>query len=344
MRLRTAPSEPASLAHAALSRFGWRRIVKEIAAPKWTVVFFLLMAAGALWVAEGGGNPTMATVPPLSLLVLNLLAAIVSTPRFRTDLPLLVFHLALLAFVVLLVAARLTYLDATTTLDQDASFTGKLHRERSGPLHRGELSALRFRNEGLIALPADGEHRIHNMVRWWDASGASQAADIGQDRPLLLNGYRIYPTRRGFAPKFMWQSAQGSMEFGSVHLDYVGSDGYASSAAWQLPGGPEAWIMLDMESIKRSEGTKRVVPGAERATYPLLVRVEDKRVVLHPGESIELADGRLTYAQLDTWVGYRISYDPTMPWLIATVVAAVGSMCWFYWLRMRPSRNREEQE
>lgn len=344
MRLQPLPSDLAGSAGApALAKRGWRSVVKEIARPRWTVLFFLIMAAGALWVSEGGGNPTMATVPPLTLLVLNLLAAIVSTPRFRADLPLLTFHLALLAFVVLLVAARLCYLDATFTLSDGGTFIGKVNRETRGPLHGNDLAALRFQNDGLID-SNDGDRRINNSVRWWDTAGNSHVVEIGQDRPLVLDGYRIYPTRRGFAPKFFWQGNDGRAEFGNVQLDYVGSDGFGSSAAWRLPGGQDVWVMMDMEAIKRTEGTKRVVPGAQRAAYPLVLRMEDARYEVKPGESIDLPGGRLVYAQLDTWVGYRISYDPTMPWLIATVVAAVGSLLWFYGIRMRPARTREQEE
>lgn len=343
MKLQPAsPTETVSCDTAETARpmTGWRGAVKALAAPRWTIVFFVLMAAGALWVAEGGGNPTMATVPPLTLLVLNLLAAIISTPRFRADLPLLTFHLALLAFVVLLIIARLTYLDATATLTEGTSFTGQTNRESRGPLHRANLADLRFRNEGLLAAPGARERRTSNEVRWWDETGASHAAAIGQDRPLVLDGYRIYPTRRGFAPKFLWHPDGKGAEFGTVHLDYVGSDGFASSAAWQLPDGPEVWIMLDMEAVKQAEGTKRVLPGAGKAAYPLTVRVAGKRFELQPGETADIPGGRLTYAQLGSWVGYRISYDPTMPWLIATVVAAVGSLLWFYGVRMRIGRNR----
>lgn len=338
MNHQSVPTAEQDVARASTP--GWRRLIKAAAAPRWTVVFFLFAAAGALWVAEGGGNPTVAMLPPLALLVLNLLAAIVSTPRFRADLPLLIFHLALLAFVVLLVIARLTYLDATATLAEGATFTGQVHREARGPLHRTELSSLRFRNEGLTSATHDQDVRTHNQVRWWDDMGADYSAEIGQDRPLVLDGYRIYPTRRGFAPKFLWQPAGGGIEFGSVQLDYVDSDGFASSAAWQLPAGPEVWVMLDVEAIKRVGGTKRVVPGAANAAYPLLVRVRDQRITLHPGESVEILGGRLTYTQLGSWVGYRISYDPTMPWLIATVIGGVASLLWFYGMRLRPARKK----
>jgi hypothetical protein len=345
VRLRRAPCDAADAADscgvAAPAIPRWRGLVKSIAAPHWTVAFFLLMAAGALWVAEGGANPTLATLPPLTLLVLNLLAAIVTTPRFRSDVPLLTFHLALLAFVVLLVLARLTYLDATTTLAEGATFTGQLHRESHGALHGSGLANLRFRNEALTEVSNSSDRRTHNQVRWWDGTGASYSAEIGQDRPLILDSYRIYPTRRGFVPQFLWEAANGGAEYGTVQLDYVGSDGFASAAAWQLPSGPEVWVMLDMEAVKRAEAVKRVVPGAAKATYGLILRVQGKRYELRPGESIELPGGRLTYAQLGSWVGYRITYDATMPWLVATILAGIASLVWFYAVRLRPTTSKE---
>ena len=85
------------------------------------------------------------------------------------------------------------------------------------------------------------------------------------------------------------------------------------------------------------------MPGATRAAYPLTVRVHGRRFELQPGETADVPGRRLTYAQLGSWVGYRISYDPTMPWLIATVVAAVASLLWFYGVRMRIGRKRRQR-
>ena len=55
------------------------------------------------------------------------------------------------------------------------------------------------------------------------------------------------------------------------------------------------------------------------------------RYELHPGQSLDLAGGRLTYKELRTWMGYTVFYDWTLPWLFAAGLIAVLSLGWHYW-------------
>lgn len=319
---------------ASLQLLDSRGVAKALASPRLTVSFFLLMAAGALWVAQGGANATLATLLPLSLLVLNLGAAIVSNPRFRADLPLLLFHLALLALVALLALARLVYFDGATILTSGTAFEGNLVKNTRGPLHGEGLPALRFANEGFTeSFPERGKyHATYNRVRWWDAAGNGGVAEIGDDRPLILGGYRIYATsRRGFSPLFHWQPAAGEGGFGTVQLPDSGIEGLGPVTNWHLPGGPELWVMLNIEAAPAAPpGGQRSGLGALEIRHHLVLRQGDQRFELRPGESLDLSGGQLRYERLDTWMGYRIIYDPTEPWLIATIGVGIATLLWFY--------------
>lgn len=323
-------------------------LVAALASHRLTLVFFGLMIAGALWVAQGGGNPTLAALLPLSLLVANLAASIATRRRFRADLPLLLFHLALLAFVGLLGLARLIYFDGAAVLPVGTAFEGSLVRDERGPLHGEGLGTLRFANEGFTEnFPERGSyHATYNRVRWWDSAGASHVAEIGDDRPLVLDGYRIYASaRRGFAPLLRWQPHAGEATWGTVELPDHGSVGLGPASALTLPGGAEAWAMLHLDGAPRNE------PGSSRANmeladvrHHLVLRVGERRAELRPGESLDLEDGRLSYVRLSSWMGYRIVKDPTEPWLVATVVIGIGSLLWFYAKRLRRPLESEARE
>lgn len=318
--------------------------VVALASPRLTVAFFLLMAAGALWVTRGGDNATLPTLLPFSLLVLNLAASIGTNRRFRGDLPLLLFHLALLAFVALLALARLIYFDGATILTSGTAFEGKLVRDQRGPLHGDGVRGLRFANEGFSEnfLERSKYHATYNLLRWWDSAGNPQLAEIGDDRPLILDGYRIYTTRRrGFSPLFLWQPENAAAAYGTVQLPDQDSAGLGPATVWQLPDGPETWVMLNLaETPATLPGSQRHGLGAGNIPHHLVLRIGERRLELHPGETLELPEGRLTYIRLGSWMGYRIIKDPTEPWLVATLVVGVASLLWFYArLLGRPDRR-----
>lgn len=307
--------------------------LRAAAAPRWTVLFFLLMAAAALAIAQGAMAATPLTAIPFVLLVVNLVASILSNARFRADLPLLIFHLALLALVALVALARLTYLDARATLSSGTVFEGTLERQERGPLHWGRIEALRFANEGMSARYSEkGSYRgTDNRVRWQDSNGAWQISEIGDDRPLVLDGYRIYATvYRGLAPLFSWQPTGGAQEVGSVQLEDHRNSDLPPAAGWQLPGGPNLWVQINFTPLAAPRDTQQQNLGAGELQHTLVLRSGAQRHVMRIGDEIDFPQGKLRYLQLDSWMSYRFVYDPTVPWIIATLIVGVASLIWFY--------------
>jgi cytochrome c biogenesis protein len=308
-------------------------IARWLAAPRWTVASFLLLAAGALAVIKGGVSPTPVILPPLTLLAVNLGAAVVAYPRFRTDLPLLLFHLALLALVGLFAIARLTYLDVGTMLSQGSNFDGTLVVDKRGPLHGDGLEDLDFVNEGFtVDYPKGGKYTaVYNRVSWRDSEGAWKRGVIGGDVPLVIGDYRVYTTsNRGFAPVFLWEPRDGLPQPGRVQLNEPEGENFAPVNSWTLPGLGQVWAMLDFTPYPDDERHARENLGAAELDHALVVRVAGERFALQPGEAVEFPAGRLTYVRLDSWMGYTIVYDPTRPWMIATVMFAVACLVWFY--------------
>src|SRR5262245_31428317 len=123
-------------------------VLHGLASPRWMLAFFVFAFAGALVAAQRPDWITAAWIPPLAIFAVSLLAAVVTNRRLRRDPALLGLHLGLLAFIALLVVARLTYLDGAVTLTQGTVFDGRLHLDQRGPLHPGGIENLRFANEG----------------------------------------------------------------------------------------------------------------------------------------------------------------------------------------------------
>lgn len=308
------------------------QLLKRLASPRLTVLFFLATAIGALLVARAGANATLMMALPFALLVLNTLAALITKARFRSDLPLLVFHLALLLLVVLFVAARLVYFQGGVKLSLGTGFNGELTVESRGLLHPGKVEQLRFENAGYTAdyLKRGYENITYNKLRWWQ-DGTARISVIGDDRPLILDGYRIYTTRtRGFSPLFQWQPYSGASEYGAVQLDDQGGEEFAPATEWQLPSGVKAWVMLELGPVTEALDRRRGNFKSQTLAHRLILRIGSDRYLLEPGQSLELPGGRLNYLRLDSWMAYRLVYEPLMPWMLATVAVGIVSLLWLY--------------
>ncbi|QTQ36985.1 Uncharacterized protein ToN1_28530 [Aromatoleum petrolei] len=322
--LMSTPAEPARPTAWALA----------IASPKLSAAFFVLAAGCALWASTPGRSATLAMLVPFSLLAANLIAAIATNRRFRTDLPLLVFHLALLAMTATFVIARLTYFEGQATVTAGAGFEGEMLAQESGPVHANRLDRIRFTNLGFTEnfSARSHYHATYNRVGWQTTDGDAHTADIGDDIPLILHGYRIYTSRhRGFSPVFRWQKPDGTDELGTVQLRDNNGGEFASANDWALPDGEKAWLMVDFEADESpGEARSRTNFGVDPLHHQLILRIGNDRHILKPGQSVVRANGTLTYVRLGSWMGYRIVADPTKPWLIGSIALAVLSLVWFY--------------
>jgi cytochrome c biogenesis protein ResB len=293
-------------------------LIAHVGSLRSTLALFALLAAvvllrPALW-------PLSAVIGALAL---NLAAALVVHPALRRKLPLLVSHLALLALVLLVAVGRLTALDGRFELTQGVPFDGTLIDREAGPLHVDRLQRLAFRHEGFDIEYAPGRKRgaTRNGVTWTDDEGQPRSAVIGDHHPLLLQGHRVYTSpNKGFAPILRWVPERGQPQLGAVHLPSFPAQELRQSRAWALPDGREAWVMLQIGQtlIDPQQASRFEMPR----DYRLIVRIGEQRAELAPGQALAVPGGTLVFEELRTWMGYRITYDPTLPWLLAAALLA----------------------
>lgn len=285
------------------------------------------------------------TLWPLSvvigLLSLNLLVALVVHPAFRRQLPLLIAHLALLGLVVLVAAGRLMALDGRFELTQGVPFDGSLMDREAGPLHREALQRLSFRHDGFEIDYAPGRQRgaTRNAVTWNGDDGQPRSATIGDHHPLVLEGHRFYTSpNKGFAPMLRWVPDQGEPVLGAVHLPSFPAQELRQSLEWQLPDGRAVWVLLQIDEklIDPQLQTRFRMPE----THRLVLRVGEQRAELQPGQRMALTGGTLVYEGLRTWMGYRVAYDPTLPWLLAASLLAALSLALHYALKFMAAPQR----
>lgn len=309
-----------------------RHRLAMLASPRLTLAAIALLGAGAWIVAQRPDESAFSAelIVPLALLSLNLIAAVMTNRTFWRQPALLVFHLALLSLVLLGLASRLTYLEGTAELAVGQSFSGLVERKQ-GIWHLGHLDEVEFVNQGFSVnyRPQLRRDRTLNRVTWHDDSGFERRAEIGDQVPLVLRGYRFYTTsNKGFAALFRWEPAQGGPQLGTVNFPSYPMYASQQKSIWRL-GADDVRVTLNINEllIDPSTDSEFRMPQRHTVTVDLPWRVAS----LAPGQILLLPQGRLVYVGLSTWMGYSVSYDWTVPWLLAACVLAVLALGWHFW-------------
>lgn len=308
--------------------------IERLASLKLTLFILVALGAGIVLSYAEWMNGTWALALPLALFALNLMAAVASRPAFRRQQALLIFHLGLIAIVLLLAAGRLSYLKGRVELSEGQEFDGQLTAFEAGPWHWWGLDRVHFSNEGFRIAYAPGvvRDKTRNTVRYVDGEGREQRAEIGDQQPLVLAGYRFYTSpNKGFAPAFLWYPAAGGEPvLGTVHLPSYPLNEYRQSREWRLPGsGITIWTMLQFDEILLDPKASTEFRLPER--HKVIVRVHEQRHELQSGQSVDLPEGRLVYDGLRTWMGYTVFYDWTIHWMLVVCMVAVGALGWHFW-------------
>lgn len=314
-------------------------LLRRIASLKFTLAGMVLLGIGA---GYSYGNPmhvpVWVLVVPLGLLAINLMAAIATNQRINQQPGLLVFHLSLLSIVILAGIGRLTHLNAHLELLRGAAFNpDKLLEIRAGPLHSGALDQVHFIQGPYTVQYAPGVRRgvTNSHVKYQDDARQWIDKVIGDDRPLVLKGYRFYTTHnKGFSPILSWiPDDGGKVQTGAVNMPSYPLFDYKQDNQWTTPSGQQVKLWLQLNS-GLTEDAAWVLDGSKATAVLVVTSANDERRELTLGESMHLQGGVLRYDALSTWMGYRVFYDPTIQWLFFVAVTGVLGLAQYFWRKM----------
>ncbi|MBF0309648.1 MAG: hypothetical protein HQL56_08990 [Magnetococcales bacterium] len=307
-------------------------LLQRLASLKLTLGLLLWFLATLPFIPRESLSATLVLGVGTGLFAVNFAAFLAHSVYFRSRPGLLLFHAALGLFALLLGLGRLTWMEGSVEVATGESFEGELLTSEKGPLHDGGLERVRFVNEGFTIRYAPGLKRgpTRNTVSWRDERGREFRQEIGDDVPLILRHYRFYTTsNKGFAPVFRWQPLRGEVVRAALHLpSYPLFDRQINS--WTLPGDDlrlTATLNLDEDFLHPEKEGVFELP--RRYTLEVSLAGSPPRR-LAPGESLTLPQGRLTFEGLTTWMGYRIHYDRTRSWLLATVLVGLAGLAWHF--------------
>jgi cytochrome c biogenesis protein len=309
-------------------------LLRRLASSRLTLAGMLGLAVGAALNYDNPvSTPVWVLVIPLAVLAVNLCAAVISDPRINRRGGLLVFHLGLLAIAVLAAIGRLTHMEGKVELTVGDAFSpAELMEVREGPWHLGNPQDIRF-VQGPFTVDygtglARGPTRSEVLVA--DGQGGWERRTVGDDKPLLTGGYRLYTTfNKGFAPILTWIPERGAPVTGAVHMPSYPLFEHRQANRWTPAGGQEIKFWLELETGLKPDGDWRFDPG--RSSGVLVVRSGGQRIELRPGESARLENGSLRYERLSSWMGYKLFYDPTLHWLFLAAVIAICGLAAHFW-------------
>ncbi|WP_455209150.1 hypothetical protein [Kaarinaea lacus] len=314
------------------------KVLKKFSSLKITLVGLGLLVVGSmLSYGNPEATPIWVLIGPMALLAVNLIAAITTNARINQQPGLLVFHVSLLLILLLATVGRLTHLDAHLELVVGTEFgPDKLLETDAGPLHGGDINKVHFVQGPFTVEYAPGLRRglTHSYVKAKTVTGGWEDRVVGDDRPLVIEGYRFYTTfNKGFAPILTWTPTNGEAITGTVNMPSYPLFEYKQDNRWNPPGSDaeiKFWLQLN---TGMKEDDHWVLDG-KTATGVLIVTTDDKRHEVQLGESVDLQNGRLSFDALTMWMGYRLFYDPTIQWMFFVSIMGVLGLVQYFWKKI----------
>ncbi|MFC1747918.1 cytochrome c biogenesis protein ResB [Pseudomonadota bacterium] len=323
-----------------------KSMLRRLASTRLTLVGMALLAIGAGLSYDNPADISVwVLVVPLAFLALNLFSAIVTLPGINRRPGLLTFHIGLLTICVLVAIGRLTVYEGRVELLYGTAFDASLVDEaRQGVFHQGNLNNVTF-TQGPYTVeygPELTRGPTRSQVAIPDGRGGWDERVMGDDTPLIIDGFRFYTTfNKGFAPLLTWMPNSGEALTGAVHMPSYPLFEYKQANDWFTPEGEELKLWLRLTTAYDEENSW--VLDGDGATAVLVVTSGEQRVELSPGEVVSLKGGRLRYEALSTWMGYKIYYDPTLFWLFVAAVLTVCGLMQHYWTKFanQPLRQND---
>jgi len=314
-------------------------LLRALASLKLTLFGIVALLLGVLLAYFNQGHSSLYIVPPLSLLALNLLAAIVFNPRIRQNSGLLMFHICLLMIAVLTLLSELTSMKGRIEITQGTAFeAGSVTVTEQGAWHPlDRLQRVGFVQGDIAVDYVAGLRRGATRSQLLQANNGT--AVVGDNLAFSSQGYRFYTTsNKGFAAIINWYSKEGQIARGAIHFPSYPLYDWKQHNQWQAPSGERLDFRLMIQTpldTERDWTLRNTENGTMELTLP------DKTVrTLKPGEYIELGDGLLEFEAVRMWMGYKIFFDPFLAWFFAAALVGVAGIAWHYYLKLSSDGNR----
>lgn len=307
-----------------------------LASLRLTLVGIVALATLSMAASGVGFSQTWLALP-LSILAINLLAALVTRPVFHRLSGLLVFHLGLLGLLALAAVSALIRMEGRVEIAEGQFLTEtRVEITDQGLLHRLLLDRVDFRQGSVTVNYAPGLARRDTVTEIYP-EGKPSPVTMSDSQSYDAGHYRFTTTsNKGFAALVSWLDPNGVAR-GAIHFPSYPAYEWKQINRWTSPDGARVELELALPALPRkSEWTLRSPPR----DVSLIVRRDGEPArYLQPGQSVSVGPGTLRFDNVRLWIGYEIDFSPLSGWMFgAGCVAIVGIACHFR-RRLFPGKN-----
>ncbi|NCF80200.1 MAG: hypothetical protein GWP74_01195 [Proteobacteria bacterium] len=314
------------------------RLLSIAASLRLTFPAMLALVVGVLVSYRGGFDSHWWVSAPLLVLAVNLAAALVVHPRFRRQPGLLCFHLALLAVLVLGATEQLRRFEGRVELLVGEAFNARnVQTQAAGPLYGVDrLRGVAFRQDHFSVDYGPNLTRRKTRSHVNLVGQGDEPVVFGDTRPLGIAGFHFHTTsNKGYAALLRWEERDAKPALGAVHFPSYPLQDWQQVNRWTTPGGSELTLELVFpEHAPDTRAWRLDSRNASRMPVKLRVRGRGRDFELERGQWLSIAGGRLRFDELRMWMGYQISFNPLLAWLLAAGTVGIAGLAWHFWQKL----------
>lgn len=287
----------------------------------WLIVSCAAVALAGVYFPIRTSNWTML---PFTLLFANLLAALATSARLKSQPILFAFHSALVVLMLVIGLDRLNSMSGRVEITEGSMFDAANVKAEVGLFHRLRLDEIKFLQGPFEITYAPGMNRreTESIIRIPQQDGTWNEVRVGDDTPLVFGAYRFFTTHnKGFAPVLTYVSASGEAQTGAIHLPSYPANDSKQGLVWTPPGAAKplkVWLHIPEPVFEANKAWKFVKPVNTR-----LVLIDgEERHELQVGEVVTLGPAQVRYDGLRSWMGYTVVAQTLAHWIAAAALIA----------------------
>lgn len=251
----------------------------------------------------------------------------------------MVFHLCLLAILLLAAIGQLTSLQARIEITEGQGFDhNQLQQLRKGPWHPYKaLQKISFQQAAVQVNYRPGLIRgsTRSGILITPSDDEPSSLTVGDNIPLRISGYRFYTSsNKGFAVLLSWLGEDGSEQSGSVNLPSYPLNDWQLKRSWTTPSGEEIEFQYKLD--KAAPTQQSWVLTQQTGAGVLTANIGVRSYQLARGKWIGVKAGKLRFDDVRVWMGYEVFYNPILPWLFAAAFVGICGLSAHFWGKFRP--------
>ena len=306
-----------------------RKAITKLGSVKLTAVFMLPLIATVLLINQLESFSSNWVAVPLSLLAINLTAAILTNAAFRRQPALLAFHVLLFGVIVLWGAGALLQYDGHVELVEGEAFDARnVEVTDIGWLRKKRPESVRF-TQGPIAVEYTASlirQSTFSEVLLGEDESYTSALRFGDRASMEIDGYRFSTSfNKGFAAVLQWSGANGEALLGTINFPSYPEYEWKQVNDWVTPGGERIIVNLLLPGPAKRDGKWRLQSSGPRFSI-VVSRPDGTTRQLEEGDSLKLRGGVLTVRDLRMWMGYRIDANPMLLWALLSALLCVAAL------------------